>query len=351
VTHRLPQMLVDFQQHYTPPELLKGDAGKVTVDLDADGNPHYLLNPLLADLASHIRVMDAAGIDAAVLSSGPGFDQPDLAVCRLINDRMRQAEKDFPGRFIGLAHVPALKPAEAAAELKRCAVELGFPGVVIGSELQEQPLDAEALRPFWKACADLGLYVFIHPLPRVIRWNQMGADDLGRMLGWEFSLMTATVRIINSGLLDELPTLKIQFSHFSGGIGRYLGRIRGFQQRDKWGTAKLARHGRRPAQPFDHYLDHRLYYDIAGWAGPDHAAEWGADWVRFGIEELAFSQLVFATDYPQAVREASEVAAYTEAVRGLSANGRALVAGANAERLIPDLARRLARRPPTQARA
>ena len=34
---------------------------------------------------------------------------------------------------MGLAHVPALKPAEAAAELKRCAVDLGFPGVVIGS--------------------------------------------------------------------------------------------------------------------------------------------------------------------------------------------------------------------------
>jgi len=343
-------MLVDFQQHYTPPELLKGNADAVSVQVDQDGNPNYLLNPLLADLTAHIRVMDAAGIDAGVLTCGSGFDQPDLATCRLINDRMRQAEQDHPGRFIGLAHVPALKPAEAAAELKRCAVELGFPGVVIASELQDQPLDAEELRPFWKICADLGLYVFIHPLPRVIRWGQMGADDLGRMLGWEFSLMTATVRVINSGLLDELPALKIQFSHFSGGIGRYLGRIRGFQQRDKWGTAKIARHGRRPPQPFDHYLDHRLYYDIAGWAGPDHAAEWGADWVRFGIEELAFSQLVFATDYPQAVREPSEVAAYTEAVRGLGANGRVLVAGANAEKLIPDLTRRLSQRTPSAAK-
>ena len=343
-------MLIDFQQHYTPPELLKGNADAVSVQVDQDGNPNYLLNPLLADLTSHIRVMDAAGIDASVLTCGSGFDQPDLATCRLINDRMRQAETDHPGRFIGLAHVPALKPAEAAAELKRCAVELGFPGVVIASELQDQPLDAEELKPFWKACADLGLYVFIHPLPRVIRWGHMGADDLGRMLGWEFSLMTATVRIINSGLLDEWPALKIQFSHFSGGIGRYLGRIRGFQQRDKWGTAKINRHGRRPTKPFDHYLDHRLYYDIAGWAGPDHAAEWGADWVRFGIEELAFSRLVFATDYPQAVREASEVAAYAEAVRGLGANGRALVAGANAEKLIPDLARRLAKRAPGAAK-
>ena len=289
-------MLIDFQQHYTPPELLKGEPGRVTVDLDRDGNPHYLLNPLLADLAAHLRMMDASGIDAGVLTCGAGFDQPDIEICRLINDRLREAELAHPGRFIGLAHVPALKPAEAAAELKRCAVELGFPGTVIASELQDLPLDAEELRPFWKTCADLNLYVFIHPLPRVIRWTRMDADDLGRMLGWEFSLMTAAVRLVNSRLLDDLPSLKILFSHFAGGIGRYRGRICGFQAREQFGTAQLPRHGRRPRQPFGHYLDQRLYYDIAGWAGPDRAAEYGQHWVRFGLEELPLSQLVFASD-------------------------------------------------------
>ena len=337
-------MIVDFQQHYTPPELLNGDRSAVSVRLDENGNPNYLLNPLLADLAGHVRMMDRAGIDAGVLSCGSGFDQPDLATCRLINDRMRQAVDDHPGRFIGLAHVPALKPVEAAIEMKRCAVDLGFPGVAIASELQGQGLDAEALRPFWRAAADLGLYVFIHPLPQVIAWPQLYADDLGRMLGWEFSLMVAAVRLINSGLLDELPTLRIQFSHFCGGIGRYLGRIRGFQQRDKWGTATLVRHGRRPPKPFDYYLQHRLYYDCAGWAGPDHAADWGAEWVRLGLQEVALAQTVFATDYPQAVRDADEVAGYVAAVRALGPDARAMVDGASAERLVPDLARRISRR-------
>jgi predicted TIM-barrel fold metal-dependent hydrolase len=289
-------------------------------------------------------VMDRAGIDAAVLSSGPGFDQPDIAICRLINDRIHEAEKNYPGRFIGLAHVPALNPAAAAAELKRCAVELGFPGVVIGSELGGQPLDSEALRPFWKAAADLGLYVFVHPLPRVIGWDRMDADDLGRMVGWEFSLQVATIRLINGGVLDQLPHLKVQFAHFSGGIGRYLGRIRGFQQRGLWGTESVSRHGRQPLRPFDHYLESRLFYDCAGWAGPDHAAEWGAEWVRFGMQEVAFSQVVFATDYPQAVRDESEVAAYVAAINSLSPDCRAMLHGANAEKLIPDLAARLGRR-------
>ena len=52
-------MIVDFQQHYTPPELLKGNRDAVSVQLDEHGNPNYLLNPLLSDLnAANIRFKD-----------------------------------------------------------------------------------------------------------------------------------------------------------------------------------------------------------------------------------------------------------------------------------------------------
>src|SRR5258708_2921763 len=226
-------MIIDFQQHYTPAEMLKGDPNSLTAQVDERGNPNYLLNPQLGDLNNHIRMMDHAGIDMGVLSCGVGFDQPDLKVCRAINDRMAQAEKDHPGRFIGLAHVPAMKPDEAKTELKRCAVDLGFPGVVIASEMQDQALDHESLKPFFKACCDLGLYVFIHPLAHVINWNRMDADDLGR---------------------------------------------------------------------------------------------------------------VFATAYPQAIRDAGEVKDYIEAVEVLDPNANALVHGLNAEKLIPDIKARVAKR-------
>jgi len=77
----------------------------------------------------------------------------------------------------------------------------------------------------------------------------MDADDLWRMLGWEFSLMVATVRLINSGLLDELPSIN-HVSHFGGGIARYLPRIRGLQNREKSGTAQIPGHSRRGCPRF-----------------------------------------------------------------------------------------------------
>src|SRR6266545_2630284 len=140
----LRNMIVDFQHHYTPPELMEQGTETGALRLDGNGNPNYWFNPLLADLPAHVRMMDKADIDVAVLSCGSGFDQPDIAKCHLINDRLRQAEHGYPGRFIGLAHVPVLNGREMAGELRRCALELGFPGVVIASEIQGQQLDAEA---------------------------------------------------------------------------------------------------------------------------------------------------------------------------------------------------------------
>ncbi len=334
-------MIVDFHAHYTPSELMERFGGKETLRLDERGNPNYRFNPLLSDLSAHVKTMDRAGIDMAVLSCGSGFDQPNIATCRLINDHLHQAQRDYPGRFVGLGHVPVLDPKNCAAELKRCAVELGFPGVAIASEIQGQALDTEAFRPFWKAAADLSLYVFVHPLPKVIDWKMMDVDDLGRMLGWEFSLMVMTVRLINSGLLDELPSLKIHVSHFAGGIGRYLPRICGLQDRESAGTAMIPRHGRRPQKSFGHYLQSRLFFDCAGWSGPRHAAEHGEAWVRMGLAELPKSPILFATDYPQAVHNEEEVAAYVERLRR-SVEAEALLSTQIARTLIPNIEERKA---------
>jgi hypothetical protein len=51
----------------------------------------------------------AGRVQALGASCGSGFDQPNLATCRLINDRMHQAERDHPGRApVSLVDIGAL---------------------------------------------------------------------------------------------------------------------------------------------------------------------------------------------------------------------------------------------------
>jgi hypothetical protein len=98
-----------------------------------------------------------------------------------------------------------------------------------------------------------------------------------------------------------------------------------------------------PHQSFDHYLQHRLFYDCAGWSGPDYAAERGAEWVRVGLAELPSSQVVFGTDYPQAACDDDEIVAYVKAIGGLGSEARKILDGTNADKLIPNLKERLKR--------
>ena len=70
------------------------------------------------------------------------------------------------------------------------------------------------------------------------------------------------------------------------------------------------------------------------------AAERGAEWVRVGLAEMPSSQIVFGTDYPQAVRHDDEVVAYVKAVGALGPGVRKVLDG-NAEKLIPNLRERL----------
>ena len=87
-------MIVDFQHHYTPPELMDNSKGSILTRLNANQDPILRLTPLLADLPAHVRMMDQAGIDAAVLSCLQGLDEPNVATCRLINNCIKQAERD-----------------------------------------------------------------------------------------------------------------------------------------------------------------------------------------------------------------------------------------------------------------
>src|SRR5260370_6276917 len=149
-------------------------------------------------------MMDAAGIDAAWLTSPAGM-AADLERSKICNQKAKQAERDYPGRFIGAAHAHPFGGPEVCKELNRCKHELGFQGVVITSEADGKFLDAPDHEPFWSECEKLGMFVFVHPALKLNFSQSFDGYDTARSGGREFSLIMAPMRSINSRRSDRHP--------------------------------------------------------------------------------------------------------------------------------------------------
>ena len=313
-------MIVDFQHHFTPRQLIKEDPGdRLILHYDETGAPSYTIHSLLYDLDEHIRMMDLAGIDAAFLTSAAGMSA-DLERSRICNDSAKQAERDYPGRFIGAAHANPLGGPKALRELNRCRQELGFQGVVITSEQDGRYLDAPEFEPFWAEVERLGMFVFVHPALRLNQSQQFDGYDTARSVGREFSLIMATIRLINSGVFDRHPGLTVQMAHLSGGIASMIGRIRSYQDKTFWGTAGNPRHGVNPAKDFDHYIAHNMVFDTAGFCGAIGA-------VKAALIEIPAARIVFATDYPQEIRAREAVRDFVRDIRALGDGGERILSG------------------------
>lgn len=319
-------MIVDFHHHFVPRELIKQDPGdRLILSYDENGAPSYTTHKLLFDHDAHIRMMDEAGIDLALLSSASGMSA-DIERTRLVNDTAKALEKRYPKRYMGFAHANPLGGAEHMKELARCADELGYPGVTITSEQDGVYLDAPAFEPFWTECERRGLLVFVHPALKLNESRQFDAYDLARSVGREFSLVMAVIRLINAQVFDRHPKLVVQMSHLGGGIAALLGRLRSYQDKEFWGTKGNPKHGIAPARDFDHYLRSNFIFDTGGFCG-----EIGS--VKTALVEIPAARIVFGTDYPQEIRTAGINKTFIAEIGKLGADGEAILRG-NAKGLL-----------------
>jgi predicted TIM-barrel fold metal-dependent hydrolase len=306
-------MIVDFQHHFVPAELAAGPGTDTSVRFDENGIPSMTSNAALYDLDEHIEMMNAAGIDAAFLSSPRGMCV-DMELSKFVNDKTNDAVRRYKGRFIGAAHVNPLLGNDAIRELARCSVEFGFPGVVITSEIGTTFIDAPELEPFWAEVEKRGMFVFVHPAIKLGFTQSLNAYDMARSVGREFSLVTATIRLINSGILDRHPKLRVLMAHLGGGIATLLGRIRKYQDKNFWGTAGHQVHGKLPARDFDYYIRERLVFDTAGFCGEVKS-------IQASLVEMPASRIVFGTDYPQEIRSRAPVRQFVSALKELGPVG------------------------------
>lgn len=340
--------LIGTEEHYVPSQYVRANrplVGALWDDLDIEDLAFFLfdergrpwLDPL-SDLGEgRVSVMDAAGIDVALLSTlAPGVQalRPGDAatLARDLNDELSSIVRDNP-RFGGFGLFGPSNPDVAAVEIERCVTSLGLNGVMVYSHTGGEYLDNPKFWAIFEACEALAVPVYIHPRnpPATLRpllQNHKGEKILASGI-WGFALETSlhAVRLLVSGVFDRFPKLKIVLGHLGEGIPYWLYRLdymyeRGYR-RQGTGAAK-----RLPSE----YFKENFFVTLSGiHEHPDCAAT-----AEFCTGIVGPERVMFASDHPF---QSAAGAAATLGTLSLPPDHLRAIAHGNAERIFVNMQR------------
>jgi uncharacterized protein len=292
-------MIIDVFNHFMPRAYLERLATLIPGHVAVTAFPRLAT---LVDVAARLRLLDEFGDIQQVLSlANPPLEliaSPDVtpALARIANDALAELCRSHPDRFPAfIAALPTNNLDATMAEIDRAITELGARGIQVFTNVAGQPLSAPEFRPLFRRMVDHDLPVWVHPMrgPDFPDYSseQQSQDEIWFSFGWPYETTACMTRLIYSGLLDELPSLKIITHHMGGMIPYFAGKIRlGFRQiffgtPERNPIAEL-RGLKRP--PLDYYQ--MLYADTA--LGGEEAA------TRCGHSFFGTSHCLFATDAP-----------------------------------------------------
>ena len=284
-------MVIDLEHHFTPYELWRkrgGKPGEIVRVFSPIGREIRPLDDASYDIQIHLKNMDIAGIDIAVLSQHAN----NLEEAKLINDEISKVAKKYPKRFTGFASGMPLIDKTSFEELDRAIHELGLIGIVIDPQPDGYFLDSHELWPFYEKVSRLEIPIFVHVSLAAEGFDACNAPyDLNRTLVREFGVILATTRLCLGGVLEEFPDLKFIMAHFGGGISSIKERIDryvGYWGAKFWYGKPLIR------EPYlDRFNEHfnRLYFNMAG-------REIGINTIKCALTNISPKRLLFGTDYP-----------------------------------------------------
>lgn len=322
-------MIVDFHNHYYPPEYLdaiKAGGLKVKMDYDAEGNPrlHYpgdynILVPGHRDLDFRERVLDEHGVTRQVLTfTTPGvhYEAPAHAVrlARLVNDAFA-TEVARRRHYTALATLPLNDPRASVVELERAMRQLGLKGAMVFSNVNGAGLDEAVYMPLWEKANELGAVIYIHPA------HPLGVEAMEKywlmpLVGFLMDTTLAAGKLVFSGIVERFPQITWVLTHMGGAVPYLAERMdRGYEA-----FAECRANIRQ--KPSD-YL-RRFYYDTVNF---DNAAQ------RLAIEFAGIDHILAGSDYPHQI---GSIPKMLSSIRSLAITDaeRAKILGGNAARLL-----------------
>ncbi|MDZ4288570.1 MAG: amidohydrolase family protein [Prosthecobacter sp.] len=288
-----PVLKIDCQSHLFAPEMLAlMEKRKTDPTVYTKEGVRYLkmgdwlrkVPPMYLDVDAKLATMDAAGIGMTALSindPGPewfGADGPEVA--RMANDFVAGVVTAHPTRFFGLGVLPFQDMQAALVEMDRCVLKLGIKGFLLYTNLTGRFSDEPEFRPFFRRAVELDVPVLLHPA-KPLTTEIVKGYEMTSTLGNMFENTIALTRLIMSGLLDELPGLKLVCPHLGGTLPYIVGRLEHQVKVLKRGPQNLKR------APQD-YL-RQIWMDIVS---PLPLA------VKFCHEMVGADRLLYASDHP-----------------------------------------------------
>ncbi|MGI5129740.1 amidohydrolase family protein [Pseudonocardia sp. CA-107938] len=241
--------IVDSQWHWHPPALLdqhlgrtdhprarRTDAGYV---YEVSSEEVWTYDERFTDLDFQVGVMDSVGIDTAVVSASVAGDLSDRPtgeareLCILLNEEMSRAQKSYPDRFAGIAHLP-LTDTDAAIEVLDDAVDrLGLKGVLLPGNVAGRSVAEERLWSLYERIQERRLPVFLHPT-RSFRTPEALPYRMEVSLGYMVDTSFATMALIVNGVLDRFPEMAVVHPHAGGTLPYVHGRLEVYRAKGWW---------------------------------------------------------------------------------------------------------------------
>ncbi|MET8412853.1 amidohydrolase family protein [Streptomyces sp. NPDC005195] len=226
--------VIDVHAHWLPRELLALPPGTVPGGMnDRDGqlflgdHPLFLATEAMTDIEAVLADTLAAGLGARVLSAPPfafpvyGPSEADEYITAY-NNRLAEAVSSSDGMLAGLGLTRVDDVDAARREMTRLTAMDGIAGVAVPALVQGQSYGEGAMREVLATACGLDLAVLVHPmqLPRP-EWTDLYLTNL---IGNPVETTTAVASLLLSGVLDELPNLRICFVHGGGCAPTLIGR-------------------------------------------------------------------------------------------------------------------------------
>jgi 2,3-dihydroxybenzoate decarboxylase len=242
-----------------------------------------------------IQDMDDSGIDKQIIAlTAPGVQilkrDAAIAMATLANDKLGDAVRAHPDRFVGLTAIAPQDPAVAAREIERGANSLGFKGVIVNSHTHDEYLDDQKFLPIFEAAEALNAPVYIHPTSpsRGLIKPLLDAGLEGAIYGFAVETGMHVLRLIVHGVFDRFPKLTVVVGHCGEALPFWLSRMDFMYDR----AARAGRYASWPKlkkKPSD-YIRENIYVTTSGMA-------WQPA-ILFCQQVLGIDRVLYAMDYP-----------------------------------------------------